>query len=150
MCEKKKVLLVDDDADFVLSTKAVLEQEGFEVATARNGEECMRRVKADQPDVILLDMMMETWSEGTDVAERLKKSVVTKGIPIILVSGVNFRNPITDVTEIEEELCVDDYMVKPIEPERLLEHVRKALATPSSTGDFLWYRKLGKESPLAK
>ena len=70
---KKKVLIVDDDADFVSMNKKVLERNGYEVSIAYNGKEGLERVDSDIPDIILLDMMMETWSE---LAELFKNQFV--------------------------------------------------------------------------
>lgn len=126
---KKKVLIVDDDADFVSMNKKVLERNGYEVSIAYNGKEGLERVDSDIPDIILLDMMMETWSEGTNVVDKLRGSAKTKDIPIILISAVNLRNRIGDVSDYEDYLNVDEYLVKPLLPETLLEHVKNVLNT---------------------
>jgi CheY-like chemotaxis protein len=125
--EKKKVLIVDDDADFVAMNKNTLELGGYEVAVAFSGKECMDLVDSVAPDIIILDMMMETWSEGTNVVDKLRRYKYTKDIPIIFVSAVNFRNRIGDISEYEDFLKVDEYLVKPFLPDTLLEHVKKVL-----------------------
>jgi len=125
--KKRKVLIVDDDADFVTMNKNTLELEGFEVAIAFSGKECMELVNSVYPDIILLDMMMETWSEGTNVVDKLRRHKTTKDIPIIFVSAVNFRNRVGDISEYEDFLDVDEYLVKPLLPETLLKHIKRVL-----------------------
>ncbi len=123
---KKRVLVVDDDADFVEASKAVLEGGGYEVTVAYDGQECLEQVSSNRPDVILLDMMMETWSAGSRVLNQLRESDETKEIPIILASSVNFRSPLADTLDTVDSAQVDSYMMKPIEPGRLLAEVEKA------------------------
>ena len=125
---KKKVLIVDDDADFVKMNKSFLELNGFEVIVAYSGKECLELVISDIPDIILLDMMMETWSEGTNVVDHLRKSEDTKHIPIIFITAVNFRSSLSDVSDVESNINVDVYLVKPIFPGKLLFRFRKYIA----------------------
>ena len=84
---KKKVLVVDDDTDYTEACSLILEKAGFEVAVVHSGEECHKVVGDVAPDVILLDMMMETWSEGSNVVKHLRESEDTKHIPIVIVTN---------------------------------------------------------------
>jgi two-component system, OmpR family, alkaline phosphatase synthesis response regulator PhoP len=84
---KKRVLLVDDDRDLVLSIKVVLEANGFEVATAHNGTDALAGIAARRPDLIVLDVMMDTDAEGFTVAYRLESDPATRRIPIVLLTG---------------------------------------------------------------
>ena len=113
---KKKVLIVDDDADFVAMNKSALELEGYEVAVAYSGKECMDLVDSVAPDIILLDMMMETWSEGTNVVDKLRRYKKTKDTPIIFITAVNFRSNYGDVSDMEDFMKVEGYLVKPVFP----------------------------------
>lgn len=126
---KKKVLIVDDDADFVAMNKSALELEGYEVAVAYSGKECIDLVDSVAPDIILLDMMMETWSEGTNVVDKLRMYKKTKDTPIILITSVNFRSNYGDVSDMEDFMKVDGYIVKPVLPEKLIERVKEVLGT---------------------
>jgi len=85
--EKKNILLIDDDKDFVLSTKTFLEGRGYTVDTAHNGTEGWAKIKAGKADLIILDIMMDTDYEGFHVANRIKDDQALKKIPIIVVSG---------------------------------------------------------------
>ncbi len=124
---RKKILLVDDDADFITMNRKILEENGYEVSVAYSGKECLEHVQSERPDLILLDMMMETWSEGNNVVDHLRGAPATKKIPIVLITAVNFRSPVSDITDTEDFLEVDEYLTKPILPEKLLEHVKKLL-----------------------
>lgn len=121
----KKILVVDDDTDFVDYMRAVLEENGYEVDAAYSGEECRAKVTEAKPDLILLDMMMETWSEGSNVVEALRKNPDTKGIPIIVNSAVNFGAGMADAAEAPDSMKVEGYMVKPVKPKALIKQIKR-------------------------
>jgi len=123
----KRVLVVDDDRDFRDFCKMVLEKDGYQVSVAHSGQEGRDLARSERPDVMLLDMMMETWSEGSNVADELRSSPETKDIPIIMVSAVDMQNPVTDVEDVDGVLQVDYYLVKPVKAEDLLLRVKEAL-----------------------
>ena len=85
--EKRNILMIDDDKDFVLSTKTFLEGRGYKVETAHNGTEGWEKIKGGKADLIVLDIMMDTDNEGFNLAYKLKETEATKRIPIIIVSG---------------------------------------------------------------
>jgi DNA-binding response OmpR family regulator len=84
---KNRILVVDDDADLVASVAAVLTAKGHEVTTARNGTEALAAVAKAAPDLIVLDVMMDSDTEGFTVAYKLQDSEATRRIPIVLLSG---------------------------------------------------------------
>lgn len=127
MEQRKKVLLVDDDADFVEINRAVLEQHGYDVAVAYNGRECMERLGAEKPDLIVLDLMMGTWSEGLNVAEQLRSSEETSDIPLLLATVVNLEGPYASRAELVCDSLIDEYVMKPVEPEELVRAVERGL-----------------------
>jgi len=126
MSDRKKVLLVDDDADFVEMNKAVLESRGYEVATACDGDECMQRVQTEKPDLIVLDIMMKSVGDGMFVAQKLRKDDATRQIPIIVVSSVNQKPPF-NIGPDEGWLPVDVFIEKPVAPDVLVDEVKKHL-----------------------
>ena len=132
MNTKKKVLLVDDDADFVDLHKALLEKHGYEVAVAYNGEQCKEKVKTDKPDVILLDIMMATVGDGMFVAQDLRRDEASKCIPIVVVTSVN-RVPPYSIGSDEAWLPVDTFIEKPVEPDRLVAVIEKMVAAQPRT-----------------
>ncbi len=125
----KKILIVDDDADFVAATRAVLESKSYQVAQAHNEEEALRLVGKEEPDLVILDVMMEHLSSGFEVCRRIKQDRKSKDIPIIMLTavgektGFDFKGSEGD----ERWLPADDYLDKPVEPAELLAHVGKLL-----------------------
>jgi CheY-like chemotaxis protein len=127
MSDVKKVLLVDDDADLVAVNRAVLESRGYTVTAAHSGPAGLVKAKADAPDLIVLDVMMGTNSEGFDLARALRKDDATKAIPLIMVTSVNTTVPFKfepDATY----LPVDRFLEKPVAPEALLAEIQGILS----------------------
>jgi CheY-like chemotaxis protein len=121
---KKKVLVVDDEKELVEVTQVLLESNGFEVAAAYSGEEGKKAALKQKPDVIILDVMMETTSAGFDVARWLREQDATKAIPIIMLTAVNQNVPWRFGSD-EVWLPVDVFLDKPVSPEKLLREVKK-------------------------
>ncbi|MFW6189363.1 MAG: response regulator transcription factor [Planctomycetota bacterium] len=119
-----KVLLVDDDREFVEVTSILLESNDFDVATAYNAEDGKQAAVAEQPDVIILDVMMETQTAGFDAARWLREREETADIPIILLTAVNQEVPWRFESD-EVWLPVDEFLDKPVSPEKLLNEVQK-------------------------
>jgi CheY-like chemotaxis protein len=84
---KKKILMIYDDKDFVLSTKTFLESRGYQVDTAHNGTDGWEKIQKGQADLIVLDIMMDTDTEGFNLAYKMKEMEATRRIPIVIVSG---------------------------------------------------------------
>jgi len=124
---KKSVLLVDDDADFVEQNRLLLEESGYRVRTAHSGRQCLEEVAAGRPDLIILDMMMESENAGFDLSRELRNSEYTKGIPLVMITSVNDIRPF----RIEPDhtwLPVDALIEKPVDPPLLLDVVDRILA----------------------
>ncbi len=124
----KKVLVIDDDADFVESIVNLLEARGYAVASAPNGTEGVQKAKTETPDVILLDVMMTTKDEGFNVARELHEIDDVKNTPVIMVTGVRKEMNLPFGFEPDEEwLPVKGILEKPVRPETLLRTVADAL-----------------------
>ena len=128
MNNKNKILLVDNDVDFVDLNKAVLENNGYEIVTAFSAREGVDKVKIEQPDLIVLDLMMEKHDAGFSFAKQIKADPLYKQIPILMLTSV------ADVTGFgfSQELDgywmkTDDYAEKPIMPDELLKKVKQLL-----------------------
>ena len=128
MSKKNKILLVDNDVDFVDLNKAVLENNGYEIVTAFSAREGVDKVKIEQPDLIVLDLMMEKHDAGFSFAKQIKADPLYKQIPILMLTSV------ADVTGFgfSQELDgywmkTDDYAEKPIMPDELLKKVKELL-----------------------
>lgn len=123
---KKTVLLVDDDADFVEMNRRLLLDNGYKVRTAYSGRECLEEVIGRRPDLIILDMMMESEVVGFDLSRELRNNEHTKGIPLVMITSVNDRIPFR-VEPDKTWLPVDALIEKPVEPKLLLDVVHKIL-----------------------
>ncbi len=122
-----KILLVDDDADFIEQNRALLEQNGYTVRMAYNGKQCLDMVSAERPDLIILDMMMENRNEGFDLSRELRNSEHTRRIPLVMITSVNETIPF----RIEPDrtwLPVDALIEKPVDPGLLLSLVAQVLS----------------------
>lgn len=127
MNRKKRVMLVDDDRDFLILNRTLLEQADYEVVVALSGEDCLAAVHRRKPDLIILDMMMGTLSDGFDVSRVLRNAERTKRIPLIMLTSANRTLPVhlkPDATWLPVDLLIE----KPVEPELLLEVVERLLA----------------------
>jgi CheY-like chemotaxis protein len=124
---KPKILLVDDDADFVESTKTILESKPYEVLVAVNGDECLRKAREEKPDLILLDIIMPV-EDGFTAAEQLKKDPQLAKIPVLMLTSYSARGAETAIPRGRGyELEAEDYIEKPISPQDLLATVDKYL-----------------------
>ena len=129
MNQRKNILLVDDDADFLTATKLVLEESGYCVTTALSAKECLNKLKEKKPDLIILDVMMETDHSGFDLCRELKRDSDTKEIPILMLTEVDQKYPLNFASAAGDEswLPVEDFIDKPVEAGVLIERVKKLL-----------------------
>ena len=124
----KKILIVDDDSDFVEAVTLILNPKEFEVVTACNGREGLKKVKTERPDLIVLDVMMPE-KDGYTVCRELKSDPQWNHIPILLLTGVVSHISTTRYTqEMGMETEADDYLDKPVEPEVLVKRIEALLA----------------------
>ncbi|NVM24542.1 MAG: response regulator [Desulfobacterales bacterium] len=132
--EKPKVLVIEDDLDLVESIRITLEANNYEVYSAENGTEGLRLVKEIHPDLIILDVMMDTITEGFQVSYQLRsrdpKSEYREysHIPILMLTGISQKTHMKFSPEADGDfLPVDEFMEKPIRLEALLEKVKKLI-----------------------
>ena len=119
---KPKILVVDDEPEAVELVEFNLKQAGFDVATAADGAEALKKARAISPALILLDLMLPE-IDGLEVCKLLRRDPVTAGIPIIMLTA--------KAAEIDRvlglELGADDYVTKPFSPRELVLRIRKIL-----------------------
>jgi len=126
--EKKKILIIDDNINFVKMNSAVLLSGGYEVEAAFNAEEGFTKVEYGQPDAIVLDLMMERHDSGFTLAKKLKKHPVYKKIPILMLTAVGEATGFRFSMESDGYwMKTDDFADKPIEADLLLEKVAKLI-----------------------
>jgi len=127
----KKILIIDDDVDFVESTRIILEAKGYNLSSAGNREEGFEKVKQISPDLILMDVMMEKMSDGFDLTRKLKSEEKYKDIPILMLTAIGEKTGFgfSDVAGDKTWLPVDDYLEKPVAPEKLAAKVERLLSS---------------------
>lgn len=136
---KPLVLIVEDEAPLVTLLRYNLEQEGFAVAEAVDGEEALVRIAEAKPDAVLLDWMLPNVS-GIEVCRQLRRSPSTRAVPIIMLTA---RGEETDRVR-GLNSGADDYVVKPFSPSELIARLRAVIrrAQPSAGEDVLGYADL--------
>ena len=128
----KRVLVVDDDPDIVAFVVTVLEENGFTSIIAKNGEMGMAKTIEENPDLILLDILMPKQS-GIKMYRELRSNESLKKIPVIILSGIAKRTFLRSqeaLTAFGNETVPEPeaYMEKPVEPEELAEMIKKFIA----------------------
>ena len=128
---RKKILIVDDEADIVEFVEYNLRREQFDTRTAADGTAALRRVREEQPDLVLLDLMLPG-VHGLEVCRQLKAARETSHIPIIMLTAKGEESDV--VTGLE--LGADDYVTKPFSMRMLLARIRAVLrrTAPAATG----------------
>lgn len=133
-----KVLLIDDDGDFRESTRSLLEAEGCSVSEAVSGREGLQRILEERPDVIVLDIMMETREEGYGLTQAIRfkdEFRDVRDVPIIMVSSI--REPPDERFPMAGELDMvrpDRYMTKPIDVDRFFEMIERVTRGRRASG----------------
>jgi CheY-like chemotaxis protein len=122
----KKLLMIDDDPDFVSGIKAILASAGgFEVDVAYNPKDGLRALEAKEYDLLLLDIMMGRGAEGIMVARKLRKNPKLREMPVLIMTGM--REQIAFLFPGEPVhprfVDVDELVEKPVEPKVLLEKI---------------------------
>lgn len=128
MSTAKTVLLIDDDAEFTESNRALLEPEGYRVLSAHNGAEGLELAVNEQPDLLLLDVMMTTDTEGFDVSRKIADHPELKHMKVLMLTGIRREmNLPFSFEEDPEWLPVAGVLEKPIRPDELLAAVREQI-----------------------
>ena len=120
--DKKRILVIDDEADLVEMLSLRLQINGYEVLTASDGQEGQEKAREDKPDLIILDLMLPK-IDGYKICLMLKFDEKYKNIPIILFTA---RAQETDIS-LGEEVRADAYIVKPFEPDILLAKIKELI-----------------------
>ncbi len=133
MTTQPKILVIDDDPDVVEAIRLTLEANKYKVYSASSGSAGLKRMKDVNPDLIILDVMMDTTTEGFQISLQLRnpdpKSEYAKyaHIPILLLTAIHKTTPLRFGPDVDY-LPVDEFVEKPVQPAALLEKVKKLLA----------------------
>jgi two-component system alkaline phosphatase synthesis response regulator PhoP/two-component system response regulator VicR len=125
----KKILAVDDERHIVRLVEVNLQRAGYEVVTAYDGREALEKVKAENPDLVVLDVMMP-YMDGFEVLKNLKADPATAEIPVIMLTA---KAQDADVFR-GWQSGVDCYLTKPFNPMELLTFVKRIFDSLSSSG----------------
>ena len=123
----RSILIVDDDVIFVRSTQVILESHGYQVDTARDGDEGLSHMSQHKPDLVLLDVMMGWPLEGVSVSRQMMSRWELRHIPIIMVSSIRaseYRGAFPQ----GQYLHIHSWVDKPCTPSRLVSEVQETLA----------------------
>ena len=115
----KKILLVEDEPDQIAMLKVRLEANGYEFMSAMDGEEGLKKVNEEKPDLVLLDIIMPKM-DGIEVCKRLKKDSNTKSIPVIVITAAGIK----DAEQKSREVGADDYIKKPYDAADLVLKIK--------------------------
>jgi two-component system, OmpR family, alkaline phosphatase synthesis response regulator PhoP len=125
------ILIVDDDRDLVHSIQIVLESKQYTVRTAHNGKEGFKKVEEKLPDLIILDVMMATDTDGFDLAYKLRNQERYQDVPILMLTAFPQKMAETGPEKFQhilgEEWPVTQFMEKPVDPDVLLQAVAALL-----------------------
>ena len=126
---KPKILVVDDDIDYVESTAAILEANGYEVVAAYDGKEGLETAKSELPQLIIIDLMMNTLNEGYDFCRDIRSDERFEEIPLLMISSAHQHEMFKDANFVPDEIWfpIDTFLDKPIDKEALLKYVSKFL-----------------------
>jgi CheY-like chemotaxis protein len=119
-----KVLVVDDDPDFVEYTRIVLESQGYEVRTAATVDLALHLMRQEKPDVALLDVMMSYVLDGLNLTRQIRDDPQLRDIPVIMISAIVSKEE-AGVFPTDEYLSVDSFLTKPVDPANLLKEVAR-------------------------
>jgi len=130
MSDKKKVLIIDDDRDYVEAISALLTASGYEVSRAANGTEGLDMAKTLLPDLILLDVMMTERTEGFFTLQTMRSVPALAHTPIVVASSVYTEFPRFRVNPKAGWLPADQFLPKPVDPATLLAEVARLTSLP--------------------
>jgi CheY-like chemotaxis protein len=127
---KARILIVDDDPDLRSALQVVLESADYTVTSACNRVLGMEKLRSESPDLLILDVMMNTWQDGFEMARELKSDPELSDVPILMLTGVKEKTGIgfKSTAGDSEWLPVDGFMDKPVEPDILIEEVGRLLS----------------------
>jgi CheY-like chemotaxis protein len=124
----KTILLIDDDADIHEAVKMILEPAGYQVECALTGPAGLEAARRRAPNLILLDIMLDSPSEGFHLAYELKKDDVLKAVPIVIISSIGKTMGMDYAKELGSDYVpVDQFLDKPFDAATLRSAVQKAL-----------------------
>jgi DNA-binding response OmpR family regulator len=121
--EKQRILIVEDEESLLKLESILLTSKGYQVQGVANGKEALEAIKADPPDLVLLDIMLPE-IDGFEVCQRIKENEVTKHIPVIMLTAKKSREDMSH----GEKVGADWYITKPFKSAMVIETIQRFLA----------------------
>jgi len=121
-----KILVVDDDPDFVEAMRLTLERSGHTVVSAASGDEGLAKVRTDKPDLVILDVIMSSVLDGLQMSRRMAEHPEHKRIPILMVTSIA-NTDYAALFPTDEYVSIDGFLSKPVSPEVLTKRVSELL-----------------------
>lgn len=125
---KAKILVVDDDPDFVEYMRTVLESSDYRVVSAGNSEQGMLALGREKPDLVVLDVIMSSVLDGLSMSQRMAEDPDLKHVPVVMVTSIANTDYLA-LFPTDESIHIDAFLTKPIAPAELLRQVDR-LVTP--------------------
>jgi len=131
--KKKKILIVDDDVDFLEMHSAVLKDKGYEITTAPSAIKCLQALEKGRPDIVVLDVMMEQFDSGFELSKKIKKRY--RGLPVMLLTSIGHQTGLdfSSNAEVLRTTGADILLDKPVSPEVFIAEIER-LTAPKKKG----------------
>jgi CheY-like chemotaxis protein len=133
--EPKKILMVDDDADFSEAVSFFLEQRGYAVLRAQDGREGLRLARMERPDLILMDIMMDERTEGLFALQEIRRTPELKAVPVFVLSALYEKAPDFRIAPDSVWMAHDEFISKPVDLAVLLEKIRRRIGPQAPQED---------------
>jgi CheY-like chemotaxis protein len=122
-----KILIVDDDTDFVFVTKTILENNDYEVISAGTGNQGMTMLARENPQLVILDVIMSSVLDGFTMSRRMAEDPAFKDIPVIMVTSIA-NTDYSTLFPADESVNINAFLTKPIKPADLIGKVKEILS----------------------
>ena len=129
----RKILIVDDDRDFVEAVSAFLEAHGYEVLKARDGKEGLKLAKIAHPDLIIMDIVMNERTEGFFTVQEIRRTAELKAVPIFVLSSLYSQVTDFGIPPDSGWLAHDEFLTKPVDLPELLAKIQPRVGAPVRT-----------------
>ena len=124
----KKIMIIDDDIDLVEAMRITLETDNYEVIDSQEGQKGLEILRKEKPDLLILDVMMGSLDEGFHIAYQIRSDEEIKDIPILMITAVGAQTGFEFDKQLDEDfLPVNEFIEKPVNPQILLDTVKRNL-----------------------
>jgi len=130
----KKILIVDDDTDFVEAVSSFLESKDYSVFKAHDGQEALKLAKMEHPDLVIMDVMMTERTEGFFVIQEIRRTPDLAKVPVIVLSSLWSSDTDFKIAPGSDWLGHDKFLPKPVDMSELLDEIRLCINDDSKTG----------------